>query len=242
MKEKEQLEERSALEREARERAAVAEVVAAVLRHDLRNRFSSIRNAAYYLMRQTQKVELWKADPRMETLFQLIDSELDSAEELLSAQVLTGLEEQGGQLRLCDVAERALARVAIPPSLRVERTWQEQGLVEAEGERLMLLIRCLIENAVEAMPDGGTLAVRTMRGEGGRLLLEVSDTGPGIPEEQRKRVFEPFMTTKPGHAGLGLCIVQRMALRHHAWVELKPGEPVGTRVMVSFPSAEEAGA
>ena len=65
---------------EARERAAVAEVVTAVLRHDLRNRFSSIRNASYYLMRQAQKTELWKADPRMETFFQLIDRELVSAE------------------------------------------------------------------------------------------------------------------------------------------------------------------
>jgi signal transduction histidine kinase len=239
---KEQLEERTALELQARERAAVAEVVAAVLRHDLRNRFSSIRNAAYYLMRQTQKAELWKADPRMEILFQMIDSELASAEELLSARGVTGPQEHRGRLRLCDVAERALARVAIPPSLRVERTWQEQGLVEAEGERLMLLIRCLIENAVEAMPGGGTLTVRTVRGEDGRLLLEVSDTGPGIPAEQRKRVFEPFVTTKPGHAGMGLCIVQRTALRHGAWVELKPGEPVGTRVTVSFPSAQEAGA
>jgi signal transduction histidine kinase len=239
---KEQLEERATLELEARERAAVAEVVVAVLRHDLRNRLSSIRNAAYYLMRQTQKAELWKADPKMEMLFQMIDSELASAEELLSARGVTGPEEQSGRLRLCDVAERALAHVPIPASLRVELTWQEQGLVEAEGERLMLLIRCLIENAVEAMPSDGTLAVRTVRGEGGRLLLEVSDTGPGIPEEQRERVFEPFMTTKPGHAGLGLCIVQRMALRYRAWVELKPGEPVGTRVTVSFPSVEEAGA
>jgi signal transduction histidine kinase len=193
-------------------------------------------------MRQTQKAELWRADPKMEMLFQMIDSELASAEELLSARGLTGPEEQGSRLRLCDVAEQALAHVPIPPTLRVERTWQEQGMVEAEGERLMLLIRCLIENAVEAMPGGGTLAVRTVRGEGGRLLLEVSDTGLGIPEEQRKRVFEPFMTTKPGHAGLGLCIVQRVALRYHAWVALKPGEPVGTRVTVSFPSAEEAGA
>lgn len=228
-------------ELEILERAAVAEVVAAVLRHDLRNRFSSIRNAAYYLMRQTQKAELWKADPRMETLFQLIDSELASAETLLSARVLTGPEEQSGRLRLCDVAERALARTRIPSSIRVERTWQEQGLVEADGERLMLLIRCLIENAVEAMPGGGTLAVGTQRGEDGRILLEVVDTGPGIPEEQRKRVFEPFVTTKPGHAGVGLCIVQRMALRSRAWVELKPGEPVGTRATVSFPVAEDAG-
>jgi signal transduction histidine kinase len=228
-------------ELEVRERAAVVEVVTAMLRHDLRNRFSSIRNAAYYLMRQTQKAELWKADPRMETLFQLIDSELASAEALLSARVMKGPEEQRGRLRLCDVAEQALARTRIPPSVHVERTWQEQGLVEADGERLVLLTRCLIENAVEAMQDGGTLTVRTEKRDEGRILLEVSDTGPGITEDLRKRVFEPFVTTKPGHAGVGLCIVQRIALRNRAWVELVPGEPVGTRVMISFPAAGETG-
>jgi signal transduction histidine kinase len=228
-------------ELETRERAAVAEVVTAVLRHDLRNRFSSIRNAAFYLMRQTQKTELWKTDPRMEMFFKLIDSELASAESLLSARALVGFEEQTVRLRLCDAAERALAHTRVPPSIRVECTWQEQGMVEADGERLLLLIRCLLENAVEAMPGGGSLGVRTVRGEDGRILLEVIDTGPGIPKELEKRVFEPFMTTKPGHPGLGLCIVQRMALRSHAWVELKPGEPVGTRATVSFPRAEEPG-
>src|SRR5688572_7739553 len=103
---------------EARERAAVAEVVTSVLRHDLRNRFSSIRNASYYLMRQVQKAELWKTDPRMETFFQLIDSELSSAEELLAARGPKGPGEgTGTRLRLCDAAEQALAYCPIPATI-----------------------------------------------------------------------------------------------------------------------------
>ncbi|WP_224249244.1 ATP-binding protein [Hyalangium gracile] len=227
---------------EARERAAVAEVVTAVLRHDLRNRFSSIRNASYYLMKQAQKSELWKADPRVAVFFQLIDSELASAEELLSARGLTVPTEVRSRVALCEVAEQALARSRLPPSIRVERTWQERGRVEGDGESLALLVRCLIDNAVEAMPGGGTLGLRTLRSEDGRILLEVTDTGPGIGEELRARVFEPFMTTKAGHAGVGLCIVQRLALRSRAWVELRPGASVGTWARVSFPLVEEAGA
>ncbi|KFE68048.1 ATP-binding protein [Hyalangium minutum] len=227
---------------EARERAAVAEVVTAVLRHDLRNRFSSIRNASYYLMRQAQKTELWKTDPRMETFFQLIDRELVSAEEVLSTRGLPVPDEDSTRLRLCDVAQEALARAGVPSLVRVESTWQERALVQADTARLTLLIRCLVENAVEAMPRGGLLSMRTLRTDEGRVVLEVSDTGSGVPEELRTRVFEPFMTTKAGHAGLGLCIVQRLALRCRAWVELKPAEPVGTRVQVSFPIADEAGA
>jgi signal transduction histidine kinase len=228
---------------EVRERAAVAEVVASVLRHDLRNRFASIRNASYYLMRQAQKAELWKMDPRVELFFELIDRELSSAEQLLAARNPTAPSEQQGPVRLYEAAERALGRSRTPASIQVERTWEEQALVDADdAESLVLLARCLIDNAVEAMPEGGTLGVRTLRGEGNRVILEVTDTGPGIPEEQRTKMLEPFMTTKPGHAGVGLCIVQRLALRNRAWVELKAGESVGTRVRVSFPIADGAGA
>src|SRR3954452_22795607 len=95
---------------EVRERAAVAEVVTSVLRHDLRNRFASIRNASYYLMRQAQKAELWKMDPRVEIFFQLIDRELSSAEQLLSARSPAMPAEQSVPVRVCDAAEQALAR------------------------------------------------------------------------------------------------------------------------------------
>lgn len=227
---------------EARERAAVAEVVASVLRHDLRNRFSSIRNASYYLMRQTQKTELWKTDPRMEAFFQLIDRELASAEDLLSNRDPLGSRAQArDRVRLSADAQLALGRVRVPESVRVEVAWDERDIVEVHDEDLALLTRCLLDNALEAMPTGGALRVRTLQGEGGSAVLEVSDTGPGVSPEQRAKVFEPFMTTKPGHAGLGLCIVQRLALRNGAWVELSAAEPTGNRVRVVFPAAEAPG-
>ncbi|HLL03042.1 MAG TPA: sensor histidine kinase [Myxococcaceae bacterium] len=227
---------------EARERAAVAEVVASVLRHDLRNRFSSIRNASYYLMRQTQKTELWKSDPRMEAFFQLIDRELSSAEDLLSNRDPLGSRAQArGQVRLSAGARRALERARVPDTVRVELSWDERDLVQVHEEDLALLTRCLLDNALEAMPSGGMLQVRSLVGERNSTVLEVSDSGPGVSPEQRAKVFEPFMTTKPGHAGLGLCIVQRLALRNGAWVELGAAEPTGTRVRVVFPAPEAPG-
>ncbi len=72
----------------------------------------------------------------------------------------------------------------------------------------------LILNAVDAMPDGGTLAVRAAV-DRGRLELEVADTGPGLSDDvARRRAFEPFFTTKPGGTGLGLAIVYRIAEVH----------------------------
>jgi signal transduction histidine kinase len=216
------------------ERAVVAEVVTSVLRHNLRNRFSSIRNASYYLMRKAQKTELWTADPRVQAFFQLIDRELASAEELLAHRGPPPGAAFSGHTLLRDAVDRAFGRVRVPVSVRTERSCADQTPVEADAEDLALLIRCLLDNALEALPGGGALAVRTWEQEG-RVTLEVSDSGGGIPPEHRAQVFEPFMTTKPGHAGVGLCIVQRLALRSQGWVEVLPREPSGTRVLVHFP-------
>ncbi|WP_181782157.1 ATP-binding protein [Pseudonocardia pini] len=94
----------------------------------------------------------------------------------------------------------------------------------------------LIDNAVQAMAGHGTLTVRTAR-EGDRLLVEIRDTGPGIPAEIRSRIFEPFFTTKAvgEGTGLGLDISWRIVVnRHHGDLRVE-SEPGDTRFQVLLP-------
>jgi signal transduction histidine kinase len=94
----------------------------------------------------------------------------------------------------------------------------------------------LIDNAVAAMPDGGTLTVRTMR-DGERLVVEIADTGVGIPEAVRPRIFEPFFTTKPvgEGTGLGLDISYRIVVnKHHGDIRVT-SQPGDTRFRVVLP-------
>lgn len=96
----------------------------------------------------------------------------------------------------------------------------------------------LVRNAFEAMPDGGTLTVRAARGdEPSTLLIEVSDTGPGMDARTRERAFDDFFTTKPGGTGLGLPLVKRIAVAHGGDVTLHPHHPRGTTVRIRLPIA-----
>jgi signal transduction histidine kinase len=101
----------------------------------------------------------------------------------------------------------------------------------------------LIDNAVSAMDGQGTLTVRTAR-DNDRVLVEIGDTGPGVPPEIRERIFEPFFTTKPvgEGTGLGLDISYRIVVtRHHGDLRVE-SEPGNTRFQVRLPIAAQANA
>jgi signal transduction histidine kinase len=99
----------------------------------------------------------------------------------------------------------------------------------------------LIDNAVQAMAGQGTLTVRTAR-DGDRVLVEIGDTGPGVPPELRRRVFEPFFTTKPvgEGTGLGLDISYRIVVNRHGGDLTLTSTPGDTRFQARLPLTEPA--
>jgi signal transduction histidine kinase len=97
----------------------------------------------------------------------------------------------------------------------------------------------LIDNAADAMHGHGILTVRT-RPDGERLMVEIGDTGPGVPAEVRSRVFEPFFTTKDigKGTGLGLDIAWRIVVGRHGGEINLESEPGDTRFQVFLPVGE----
>jgi signal transduction histidine kinase len=100
----------------------------------------------------------------------------------------------------------------------------------------------LIDNAAGAMKGEGTLTIRTAR-EGDSVLVEIGDTGPGVPAELRRRIFEPFFTTKPvgEGTGLGLDISFRIVANRHGGDLRLVSEPGDTRFQVRLPIRPAAG-
>jgi signal transduction histidine kinase len=109
--------------------------------------------------------------------------------------------------------------------------------IQADPLQLRQVLVNLINNAGEAMPDDGKLILRTRKGTAdGFITLEVADTGMGIPEENMKRVFTPFFTTKPigKGTGLGLAISYGMVKMHGGQIEVQSKVGEGTTFTISL--------
>ena len=103
--------------------------------------------------------------------------------------------------------------------------------VDADPEQLRRALRNLILNAMDAMPNGGDLIVRT-RAADSRVAMEVTDTGEGLTKEECERLFTPYYTTKRHGTGLGLAIVQSVVADHHGSiaVDSEPGKGTSFRI------------
>ena len=121
--------------------------------------------------------------------------------------------------------------------------------VTGDADRLQQVMINLLLNAVQAMPDGGTLVVETRQVrrarpglEGGAeqafVVFAVKDTGVGIPAEIRDKIFDPFYTTKEGQGGtgLGLAVVSGIVKEHDGWIDVDDGDVGGTVFRVYLPT------
>jgi nitrogen fixation/metabolism regulation signal transduction histidine kinase len=111
----------------------------------------------------------------------------------------------------------------------------ELPAIAADPDLLARALGNLVRNALEAMPRGGTLNVRTAARDG-TVSIEVEDDGPGITEEQRTRLFVPYFTTKKGGTGLGLAIVQGIVSDHGGRVEVESAPGAGTTFTLILPA------
>jgi signal transduction histidine kinase len=92
----------------------------------------------------------------------------------------------------------------------------------------------VVQNAIEAMPTGGTLRLECLR-TAAEVQVRIRDSGSGIPIEQVPRIFEPLYTTKPGGTGLGLYIVREILVAHGGHVAVESVEGQGTTFLLMFP-------
>jgi len=110
--------------------------------------------------------------------------------------------------------------------------------IPADSDQLGRALRNLVLNAMDAMPEGGTLSVRTRAGESG-VRIEVADSGQGLTSEECERLFTPYYTTKQHGTGLGLAIVQSVVSDHHGRISVTSEPGRGATFVLDLPSTRE---
>ncbi|MEO8278651.1 MAG: ATP-binding protein [Ideonella sp.] len=150
------------------------------------------------------------------------------------------------RLDLAELARGVMADL-IPLAIAKKQSLQRHGdvpiFVDGDAAALSLLIRNIVDNAIRHSPAGGRTEL-TVEATGGRPTLHVDDAGPGIPVDDRARVFDRFYrrhSTESEGTGLGLAIVRSVAEQHHATVRLGDSPLGGLRVSVEFPAPDQPG-
>jgi signal transduction histidine kinase len=218
--------EQSQLQLVQTEKLAATGRLAASLAHEINNPLQAIHNSlqlmlSFQLEADEQQEYLQIAGEEIERLMNLVASVLDFARPPQREMRATNLN---------DVVNRVLALASKYLQHRrviVKRELAEdlRAIVVAPDELAQVFIN-LVLNAVDAMPEGGTLRVASWHADDGRLAVTFSDSGHGIPPENLPHVFEPFFSTREDGTGLGLTVSHSVVERHggEITVESKVGE------------------
>lgn len=217
------------------ERLAVVGRMASVVAHEVRNPLNSV-NLNLDLLREMLGSGASGNEQKVVALLDAIQREVDRLAEITGEYLKFGRLPRG-VLAPCDVGrivretlafmDEEFARTGVKVEVRCPDRPVRILADEAQWRQALLNV---LRNAVEAMPEGGQLHIE-VSDEGERVQVLVQDTGPGIPEEFRGRLFEPFATTKPRGTGLGLAFVQQVMHEcgGEVGIESSPGQ--GTCVM-----------
>ena len=226
--------------------------MAALLAHEIKNPLSGVRGAAQLLEQSL--------DPEDAQLTRLIVEETDRIVGLIDRmEAFTGETPLDvlGPVNIHEVLERvlALARSGFASRLRIVEQYDPSlPPVYGNGDRLIQAFLNLVKNAAEAAPeDCGEIVVTTAYQHGVRMaapgndapmalpiVVTVQDNGPGIPEDLRRQIFDPFVTTKRGGTGLGLPLVAKLIGELGGVIDLD-SRPRRTVFRVLLPMAREGG-
>jgi signal transduction histidine kinase len=202
-----------------------------MLRHDLRSPLQSINNAA-------QMMELDpSASPEMLTIIRnnvnYIAEVLDDLRTMTTTRTLKRKPHDVDIL-----IRRLLNRRILTNDIEVDVCLQSGVKVQVDSTKLTRVIDNLINNAVEAMPQGGRLTLEA-RVEGDDYVIMVGDSGEGISEEDLSMIFRPFFSTKETGMGLGLTYCREVVEAHGGSIDVSSGKSVGTVVTIRLPIGSE---
>jgi len=214
------------------EKLAAVGKLAASFSHDIRNPLAVIKNSVCFLEMKLKETK----DEKVLKHLKILNEEINYA-NLMVNDVLDFTRASPPHLQEVDINEivhGALSSVSMPENIRVIFKPAATKVMPLDKAQLQRVFTNLVLNAAQAMPDGGQLTIETSECDDW-VSLSFCDTGVGIGEENLRKMFTPFFTTKVGGVGLGLSICKQIVEGHGGEISVNSKEGYGSTFTVKFP-------
>jgi PAS domain S-box-containing protein len=214
------------------ERLAAIGEMAGMVGHDLRSPLTGINNAAYYL----RKKQASALDDSGKEMLTVIEKSVEKANKIVkdlldySREMQLDLEEYSPKSLIVNL----LYTIALPKNVKVSERVQAFPLISVDVNKIERVLINLVNNALEAMPNGGELKIASSQEEE-YLEITLTDTGSGMTEELLSKIFTPLVTTKNNGTGLGLAICKRIIEAHGGTITAITALNKGTTFKIKLP-------
>jgi signal transduction histidine kinase len=227
------------LEETARRRERLTEMgdLAAGVAHEIRNPLNAISIAAQRLL---SEFDVGEGETEARQFVGQIRSEAGRLNDIIN-RFLSMARSKSESATGVDISKTARETVELlryghrDKRIVIEDDIQDGIMASVSEDRLKQLIINLVKNGVEAVAERGGKVTLALTVENGHPILSISDTGPGIPENIRDKIFSPYFTTRKEGTGLGLSIVHQIVEEFKAEIEIDSREDQGTEFRITFP-------
>lgn len=216
-----------------REKLAALGELAGGVSHELRNPLGAVKQAAYFL-----KIALEQPEPEVKETLDIMEKEVATSERIISS-ILSFARPKSPTRRKVDinnVVQEALSCTSIPENVQLARQLDETlPSILADPVQLGQVFGNIILNAIQAMPEGGQLTIKSEVPGPEWVTVSFADTGVGIPQKDLERLLEPLFTTKAKGIGLGLAVAKTLVVGHGGTIEVQSEVGKGSTFTVRLP-------
>lgn len=226
----------------ASERLSAIGETAAMVGHDIRNPLQSIAGELYLLAEGLKEVQEGENKLGMQESLSSIQENISYINKIVAdlQDYARPLTPEWKRVDISKFLVDFIATVEIPERIRLELEIDKNLNSTTDSMFLRRALTNLVNNAVQAMPREGTLSIAAYN-KSDRICLTVSDTGEGIPDEVRQRIFKPLITTKSKGQGLGLAVVKRLVEALNGSIDFESEKGKGTKFIIDLPLLKTPG-
>jgi PAS domain S-box-containing protein len=225
------------------ERLATIGETAAMVGHDIRNPLQTVEGAIYLAKEEIKALPSRTREVNnIEEMLNAIHEETTYVNKIVSdlQDYARPLAPELEEIDTKQLINSALITTQIPSTIEVSVTVdQDCCTLIVDPTMMKRILSNLITNALQAMPNGGKLTIAAFKKQD-EVRISVQDTGQGIPDENRAKIFQPLFSTKAKGQGFGLAVVKRLVEAHHGTITFVTEIGKGTAFMVAIPLAKEA--